>query len=418
MNNREHGTAQPIFCHECGLLLRASPLPEGATAKCPRCGAFLYRHRTNSIERSLSLLFGALILFVVAQTFPFMTLKMEGREQITVLLQGCLEFYRQGLWPLAALVFFATTAAPLLKMACSMWVLLPLYRGRQPRHGGQVFRLAQALRPWAMMEVYLLGVFVAYVKLVDMATLQLDTGLFAFCLLILVMSWADSALEPAEVWERLKPSTPVPTPPQPAPGQHLVGCHACDLVAPLNGGHTRCPRCGAALHTRKVNSLARTWALLLTAVMLYVPANVYPVMTVISFGSGEPDTILSGVKALISAGMWPLALLVFVASITVPMLKLLGLSFLVISVQRRSSWRRRDRTRLYRIIEGVGRWSMIDIFMISILVALVKLGAIATIEPGVGATSFAAVVVTTMLASMAFDPRLIWDAAVQERKPA
>ena len=235
----------------------------------------------------------------------------------------------------------------------------------------------------------------------------------------LALSRADPALEPAGVWAGLKPPAPVPAPRQPAPGQRLIGCHACDLVVPVAGDdHARCPRCGSALHARKVDSIGRTWALVLTALILYVPANLFPVMTVISFGSGEPDTILSGVEVLIESGMWPLTLLVFMASVTVPMPKLAGLSFLLISVQRRSSWRRRDRTRLYRIIEGVGRWSMIDIFMISILVALVKLGAIATIEPGVGATSFAAVVVTTMLASMAFDPRLIWDAAAQERTTA
>ena len=149
---------------------------------------------------------------------------------------------------------------------------------------------------------------------------------------------------------------------------------------------------------------------MIAAAILYVPANVYPVMTVISFGKGAPDTILSGCKHLIEAGMWPLALLVFFASITVPMLKLCGLVFLLISVQRKSTWRLRDRTVLYRIIESVGRWSMIDIFMISILIALVKLEAIATIEPGIGATSFAGVVVVTMIASMMFDPRLMWDA--------
>jgi paraquat-inducible protein A len=144
-------------------------------------------------------------------------------------------------------------------------------------------------------------------------------------------------------------------------------------------------------------------------VILYVPANLLPVMTVTSFGRGHPDTILSGVEALIGAGMWPVALLVFFASITVPVLKLIGLTFLSVSVQRRSSWRPRDRTLLYRIIESVGRWSMVDIFMISILVALVNLGTIASIEPGIGAIAFAAVVIITMIASMSFDPRLIWD---------
>jgi paraquat-inducible protein A len=171
-----------------------------------------------------------------------------------------------------------------------------------------------------------------------------------------------------------------------------------------------CPRCGTILHRRKPNSIARTWALVVTAAILYVPANLLPVMTVIYFGRGEPNTILSGVKELIQAGMWPVALLVFFASITVPVLKLLGLTFLLITVQRRSTWRLRDRGLMYRIIEQVGRWSMVDIFMISILVALVNLGAIATITPGAGAICFAAVVIITMFASMSFDPRLIWDA--------
>ena len=171
-----------------------------------------------------------------------------------------------------------------------------------------------------------------------------------------------------------------------------------------------CPRCGASLHYRKPNSISRTWALIWAAIILYIPANVYPVMTVISFGKGSPDTILSGVKALAEHGMWPLALLVFFASITVPMAKLIGMIYLLLSVQRKSHWRPKDRTVLYRVTEVIGRWSMIDIFMISILVALVKLQAIATIEPGPGAISFAAVVVLTMFAAMSFDPRLIWDA--------
>lgn len=133
-------------------------------------------------------------------------------------------------------------------------------------------------------------------------------------------------------------------------------------------------------------------------------------MTVISLGQGEPDTILSGVQKLIVTGMWPLALLVFFASIVIPLAKLLVLIYLLLSIQRKSSWRPRDRTKLYRLTEVMGRWSMIDIFMISILVALVKLGTLATIETGPGATAFAAVVMLTMFAALSFDPRLIWDA--------
>ena len=194
----------------------------------------------------------------------------------------------------------------------------------------------------------------------------------------------------------------------------LLSCHACDLLVhqePFKGKpHPACPRCGTSMHQRKPDSLNRTWALLIAAAVLYIPANVYPIMTVISFGRGTPDTILSGVTHLIEAGQLPIAALIFFASIAVPVLKLFGLSYLLLSVQFKSIWRPRDRTLLYRVIEAVGRWSMIDIFMISILVTLVKLGSIATIEPGAGATSFAAVVILTMFSSMSFDPRLMWDA--------
>ncbi len=199
----------------------------------------------------------------------------------------------------------------------------------------------------------------------------------------------------------------------------LLSCHACHQLSRFRrlpaGSHATCARCGAALHFRKPDSLARTWALVIAAIILYIPANLFPVMTVISMGKGNPDTILSGCKHLLESGMWPLALLVFFASIVVPMTKLIILISLLLSVKYKSKWRPKERTVLYRLNEGIGRWSMIDIFMIAILVSLVKLGEIATIEPGAGATSFAAVVVLTMFAAMSFDPRLIWDAMEEKR---
>jgi len=200
-----------------------------------------------------------------------------------------------------------------------------------------------------------------------------------------------------------------------------VVCHSCHLTVRAArvppGSHAHCPRCGSALHLRKPDSLARTWALMLTAYILYIPANVLPVMSVVMSGRGEPDTILSGVIALIEGGMWPLAAVVFFASIAVPVLKLLALTFLLISVQTKSDWQPRQRTTLYRLTEGVGRWSMIDVFVISILVALVKLGSLATIEAGAGAFAFSGVVVVTMFAAMSFDPRLIWDALETNDEP-
>ncbi len=197
--------------------------------------------------------------------------------------------------------------------------------------------------------------------------------------------------------------------------ENLASCHDCGFVVALAGeahhAETRCPRCRAAVHRRKPDSLNRTWALVVTAAMLYIPANIFPVMRVISLGQAQEDTIFSGAVYLLVHGMWPLALVVFFASVVVPLLKLLALSFLLISVQKGWSWRPVERTKLYHVVEAVGRWSMTDIYVVTILVALVSLGNLATIEAGMGAVYFAGVVVVTMLAAESFDPRLIWDRA-------
>lgn len=189
----------------------------------------------------------------------------------------------------------------------------------------------------------------------------------------------------------------------------LASCHSCGRLA--RAGTHVCPRCGDSLHVRKPNSLGRAWALLITAFVLYIPANVLPVMSLEINGQGEPHTIVGGVIELFEAGSYASGALVLVASVTVPLAKILGLAWLLISVQRRSAWRPRDRTRLYRLIETAGRWSMIDMFMVSILVALVNVGALAQVEPGEGAPYFCLVVIATMFAAAAFDPRLIWDNA-------
>jgi paraquat-inducible protein A len=196
-----------------------------------------------------------------------------------------------------------------------------------------------------------------------------------------------------------------------AAAQGLVTCHTCGLLArPGPSAHNAwCPRCGAALHFRKADSISRTWAFLIASVILYIPANVLPVMETSSLFGSQKDTIMSGVVYLWVSGSWPLALVVFIASVVVPLAKICAIAFLTFSVQMRSTWQPQQRTRLYRVVELVGRWSMLDIYVIAILVALVQLKAIASIQAGPAAMAFAAVVVLTMLAAMSFDPRLIWD---------
>ncbi len=191
----------------------------------------------------------------------------------------------------------------------------------------------------------------------------------------------------------------------------LLSCHVCGLLsrAAPGAGALCCPRCAAPLHLRKPASVSRCWALLIAAMILYVPANLLPMMKTSSLFGSQSDTILSGVVYFWTSGSWYLALIIFFASIMVPMLKMLALMLLLVSVQRRSRWQQAQRARLYRLVEFVGRWSMLDDYVVAVIVALVQLKALATIQPGPGAAAFGAVVVLTMFAAMAFDPRLIWD---------
>ncbi|SAK51930.1 paraquat-inducible protein [Caballeronia arationis] len=191
----------------------------------------------------------------------------------------------------------------------------------------------------------------------------------------------------------------------------LVACHSCGRVQPraYTVEKQRCARCDATLHRRHPDSIARTWALLITAAILYIPANLYPVMHTASILGSEDDTIMSGVALFWNDGDYPLAAVIFIASILVPMLKLGTLAFLAWTVRTRSTWRPRQRTTLYRAVERIGRWSMLDVFVITLTVALVRFRSLAVITAGPGALAFAAVVVLTMLASMQFDPRLMWD---------
>lgn len=196
----------------------------------------------------------------------------------------------------------------------------------------------------------------------------------------------------------------------------VLACHTCGLVqraAPEAHGLT-CARCGSSLHFRKPNSLSRAWALLIASYVLIIPANILPVMQTGSLFGSEKDTILSGVIYLWTSGSQPLAIILFIASIAIPVTKLLSLTFLLISVQRRSVWAPRERTRLYRVLELVGRWSMIDVYVAAMLTALVQFGSLMSIRAGSGAIAFGAVVVLTIFAAESFDPRLIWDSAESE----
>lgn len=411
------------LCPECDLLQRSPQLPPGGTSRCVRCGQTLHRDRPDSIDRTLALTITGLVLFAIANAFPFLSFEMQGQVTETTLMTGVRDLVAQGKGEVAAVVFFTSILAPGLQLALLLVVLAPLkWGGRLPPGFPTLFRWFKRLVPWGMMDVFMIGILVSVVKLTDMANIVPGLSLFAFVVLIFVLAAAQASLDPDAVWDRV-PLTPQVRRP-PAPGEAVTACDVCELVVPAAAadldarGRPRCPRCTDVLHRRKPQSLQRTWALVIAAAILYLPANLYPVMSVTSLGQTQADTILSGVLFLLHHGMWPLAIIVFTASIFVPLLKLLSLMFLLVSVQLGSHWRPRERTKLYRVTEAIGRWSMVDVYVVTILVALVRLGNLASIEARAGAVFFCAVVILTMLAAMSFDPRLIWDALEQDHDGA
>jgi paraquat-inducible protein A len=404
-------TGELIACHECGKLYRYQRIPAGSEASCHGCGSLLYIHVPNSLNRSLALYLSALILFIIANTFPFLSLELGGRVVNNVLLSAGWSLYQGGMGELGLVIFFTSFAFPLLVIAGMLYLLLPIRLGFVPPYMGPVYRIIHTVIPWSLVGVFMLGVLIAIVKLQDLANVITGPALISFAVLLIVYSAARANFDPEILWsaaghpkQDLKSKTA-------SSDSKIINCHTCGWLSKEDENHAHCIRCTTPLHYRKPNSIENTWALLFAATVLLIPANLYPILTVIRFGQGAPSTILSGVLHLIEDGMWGLAMIVFVASIVVPVTKLLVLSFLLLSVQYKSDWRPGDRTLLYRVTEVIGAWSMVDIFLVGLLSSLVSLEALSTIEPGIGASYFAAAVVLTIFAAQSFDSRLIWDNA-------
>lgn len=430
-------TMPVIACHECDLLQRESEVPPEGVLRCARCHATLYRRHANSLDRTLAYALAACALWIISNSFPIVGLAVNGDLVETTMFGAVRVLYQDGMWPLSALIFITTMLMPACQALGLVWLMLPLRLGRTPYRADVVFRTLRVAQEWGMTEVLILGLLVALVKLSHIASVVTGPALWSFGALMLMLAAAASAFDARDLWTRLEgipdagpafdSDTPFPAATAAACG--LCVCHDCGLLTRAAPAETRdardyanvhapvrlhahpghCPRCGAHLHLRKPDSLARTWAYLIAAIILYIPANVLPVMDTSSLFGAQKDTIMSGVVYLWTSGSWPLAVLVFIASIAVPMLKILAISFLALMANFRSTWQPDQRARIYRIVELVGRWSMLDIYVIAVLTALVQFNALATVRAGPAAIAFGAVVVLTMFAAMSFDPRLIWD---------
>ncbi|HEY3911254.1 MAG TPA: paraquat-inducible protein A [Stellaceae bacterium] len=413
-----------LACRDCGQLHRADAgVLRRRWVSCRRCGARLWRRSVIGLADLFAFAATAVILFVLANAFPLFDISLTGDRRSGRIASGvvALAGYGGGISAVGVLVALIALLIPALSIGLVATALGWLNAAapkadRRRRKIAGLWRAVLRLRPWSMLDVYLLGAVVAYTRLDQLTGVRvaIAAGGYALAALVLAQILIEQSLGRQRVWGALGD----PAKYAPAPGDAWVLCLDCDLVIGVGtaGAAPRnCPRCAARLTPRRTGSLAATAALTTAGYILYVPANLLPVLTITRFGRTDPYTILGGVRDLATAGLWPLALLVLVASIIVPGLKLAGLTWFLIAVRLRAASLLRPRTALYRFINFIGRWSNIDVFVVSILVALVQFGNLTTIAPGPGIACFAAVVAATMVATRVFDPRLMWDAALARR---
>ena len=393
-----------LECPDCGLLQVLPPPKVHHVRNCVRCRRS-FGAGANHGDAARALTLTALLLFALANIYPFMGLEFGGRKSSIHLGSdvGGMAGH-DNLIPIALMVLAISILAPLGRLVALGLVLVTLRRGDKTAMVANLMHFADRVRGWSMLDVFLVGTLVALTKLHDLASVTVGTGLYMLGALVVVLAFLELAIDRHAIWEQIKPGPSADTPPRP----DWFGCVDCGMVQEPGD---RCVRCGTTLHRRKPHSLHRAGALVATGFILYLPANIYPVLTVITLGRGSPSTILGGVVELARGNDWPLAAIVFTASIAVPLIKLFGLSWLILSARFRSGKALTDRTRLYRMIELIGRWSTVDVVVAALLTALVTLGNIAEVLPGLGVLAFGGVVFVTLLATEFFDPRLLWDAA-------
>lgn len=405
-------SAPLVACRHCDQLHQRLPIEAGAVASCVRCGFALYRQSGLTLHQWVALNIAAVVVFAIANLFPIASLSVQGATVHATLLQALWITWQQGYGMVAFVTALFTFAFPLGQLLFLFWALRAIISGRLPSDFHYGMRMLGALAPWSMISVLLLAILVAMVKLVDMAAVQFGPGLWAFVVLAFFMT-ALGRVSAQRLWRYAEDAGLVEQSGQGLQRDQPHGaCRACGFIQNLapDTEHVQCRRCSARLYWRKPESSSHTWAFVLAASVLYVPANLLPVMYIHVPTGTSAHTILGGVVQFWRMGSWDLALIVFIASVVVPMTKLLALSVLLLRRHWRGYAMQRQRTRLYELVEFVGQWSMLDVFVVVLLSAMADFPGLSQITAGSGATAFGAVVILTILAAMSYDPRLGWDA--------
>jgi paraquat-inducible protein A len=403
-------------CSACDMVSAIPVLRPGEHACCPRCGHVLARRHLHPVQRSIALATTALLCLLIAVAFPFISMDTNGLDTQIELPQTAITLVDVH-QPIVALIVSCTAILlPALYLIGVILMQANILR-RVPRaYSDVIARLFSRLHPWMMADVFMITTLVSLVKLTEIGEIRLGASFWAYCVFAILLLMTTRSVDIDWLWFRLAGEPPPDTHihcGQSAAEQHATGCTTCGLVNALPNTEVEsshdCIRCGSTLHMRKPKSLEYTWALLLTAVILYIPANAYPMMITTSLGQTHASTIIGGMLELWQHGSEPIAVVIFVASVLVPIIKVLILVLLSWLAQHPGPLNAQQKTRLYRLTELIGRWSMVDVFVVAIMVALIQSGNLMSVFPGPAALAFCAVVITTMLAAMTFDPRLLWD---------
>lgn len=409
-------------CSACDMVSAIPVLRPGEQACCPRCGHILARRHLHPVQRSIALAIAALISLLVAVAFPFISMDTNGLDSQIALPETAATLVSVN-QPLVAFIVSCTAIVlPGLYLVGVILMQANVLRTVPRAYSDVIARLFSRLHPWMMADVFMVAALVSLVKLTDIGEVQLGVSFWAYCVFALLLLKTTRSVDIDLLWFKLAGEPPPDLSIRcgiNAAEQHAVGCKTCGLVNALpaagSGSNTGepdnyvCQRCGSYLYLRKPNSVQLTWALLLTAAILYIPANAYPMMITTSLGQSHASTIIGGMVELWQHGSEPVAVIIFVASVLVPIVKMLVLVLLLWLARHPGPLNAQQKTRLYRITELIGRWSMVDVFVVAIMVALIQSGNLMSVLPGPAALAFCAVVITTMLAAMAFDPRLLWD---------
>jgi paraquat-inducible protein A len=399
--------SEVIACRDCGAFQTAPRRSAQALVTCFHCDSQLERRTGRRISAALALAATTFLLLIPANLLPFLSTTVLGASRQSYLVSSFTAMWRLD-WPLLAIIIgLFVVVFPLIRFGLLTVVLSLVCLGRRPPWLGVMFRWSNRLQPWAMPDVFLLGLWVAYARLSATVTTILEPGALCFIGAGLAALFTRAVLDKAAVWRAIEPQTAV----SPArPEAFCVSCPSCDLVIACDEGE-RCPRCAARLSARVPGALPISVALTLAGLIFYLPANIYPIATIPIGLKPTGYTVLGGVLDLLQARLFGLALLVFAASFAIPFIKLIGLSWCIASVLIRSRRWLPAKTKTFRVIEEIGRWSMVDPFVIAVFVPVTQFNAAISSSADEAAPFFTLVVVLTIIAAQAFDPRLMWDAA-------